>query len=64
MVNEFTGNELADLAEKLGLNKTESLNSPLLQGDLGYSINLSVLVLTIMLFLIVMYLIKYRKKEE
>lgn len=68
MVNEPTEKELADLAKQLGLNKpnfeSESFRMPLFQGDFGYSIDLRFLITVLILFLIGIFLIIYKKKKR
>ena len=61
-----TDKELADLAEKLGLSKTqpEPLKSTLFQGDFGFSINLPSLIITLILFSTVIFLIVYTTKKS
>lgn len=61
MVNEPTEKDIADMAEKLGLNKTEPLKNPLLHGDFGHTINLPLLISTIILILAGFFLIFYWK---
>ena len=66
MVDEPTEKEIADLAEKFGLSRTqpEPLKGTLFQGDFGTSINFSDLLITLILFLAVIFLIVYTKKKK
>ncbi|SOC43746.1 hypothetical protein [Ureibacillus acetophenoni] len=61
MVNEPTEKDIADMAVKLGLNKTEPLKNPLFHGDFGHTINLPLLISTIILTLAGFVLIFYWK---
>lgn len=64
MVNEPTEKDIADMAEKLGLNKTEPLKNPLFHGDFGYTINLPLLISTIILLLAGILLFYYWKTRS
>ena len=64
MGDELTEKAKAELADKLGLSKTESLKGTLFQGDFGTSINFSILIPTLILFLIVAFLFVHQKKKS
>lgn len=68
MSDELTEKEIADIAEKYGLNKptfeSEPLKNNLFQGDFGTTLNLSDLITTLILFLTVISLIVYMKKKK
>ncbi|KGR77360.1 hypothetical protein [Ureibacillus manganicus] len=61
MINEPTEKDITDMAEKLGLNKSEPLKTPLFQGDFGYTINLPVLISMLILLLAGIFLFIYWK---
>ncbi|MCM3709470.1 hypothetical protein [Sporosarcina luteola] len=62
MQDELTEKAKAELAEKLGLSKTESLKSTLSQGDFGFSIDFSILIP--ILILVALLFIHHRRKSR
>ncbi|MDW0115361.1 hypothetical protein QTL97_00205 [Sporosarcina thermotolerans] len=64
MSDEILEQRKAELAEKLGLGKTEPLKSTFFKGDFGYSINLTELLSILILFILVVFLFVYRKKKK
>lgn len=64
MSDEILEQKKAELAEKLGLGKTEPLKSTFFQGDFGYSINLTELLSILVLFIVIVFLFFYRKKKN
>ncbi|MCM3636264.1 hypothetical protein M3152_00930 [Sporosarcina luteola] len=62
MQDELTEIAKAELAEKLGLSKTESLKNTLSQGDFGFSIDFSILIP--ILILVALLFIRHRRKSK
>jgi len=54
----------AELAEKLGLGKTEPLKSTFFKGDFGYSINITEVIAVLLLLLIGVFLLVYRRRKK
>lgn len=64
MEEDITEKTKAELADRLGLGKTEQMKSTLFQGDFGCSIDFSLLIPILLVVAIAVFLLKRNRKSS